>query len=49
LGEGVDAALISAHYDNGVLSVIIPLGEKAKPRKISVESSHNKSQRTINA
>ncbi len=49
LGEGVDAASISAHYDNGVLSVIIPLGEKAKPRKISVESSHSKSQRTINA
>jgi HSP20 family protein len=39
LGEGVDAAAISATYDNGVLSVIIPMGEKAKPRKIEVTSA----------
>ena len=38
IGEGVDTAGISASYDNGVLSVIIPLSEKAKPRKITVES-----------
>ncbi|SEB60273.1 HSP20 family protein [Paramicrobacterium humi] len=38
LGEGVDAQQISAHYDNGVLSVIIPISEKAKPRKIEVLS-----------
>ena len=39
LGEGVDAAKISAHYDNGVLSVAIPMGEKAKPRKIEVATA----------
>lgn len=39
IGEGVDTAGISASYDNGVLSVIIPLSEKAKPRKIAVETS----------
>lgn len=40
LGEGVDPERISAHYDNGVVSVIILLGEKAKPRKIAIESSN---------
>jgi HSP20 family protein len=49
LGEGVDAASISARYDNGVLSVIIPLGEKAKPRKIEVESSRAASAQSISA
>ena len=48
LGEGIDPASISAQYDNGVLSVILPLGEKAKPRKIAVESARN-SQQTISA
>jgi len=47
LGDGVDSASISAHYDNGVLSVIIPVSERAKPRKIEVSSSN--SQRTIDA
>jgi HSP20 family protein len=41
LGEGVDAERISANYDNGVLSVIIPVSEKAKPRKIQIQSSAN--------
>jgi HSP20 family protein len=49
LGEGVDATAISAHYDNGVLSVIIPMGEKAKPRKIEISSSNDKKQHTISA
>lgn len=39
LGEGVDAAGISAHYDNGVLSVIIPMSERAKPRKVKVHTA----------
>ncbi|MFB2580987.1 Hsp20/alpha crystallin family protein [Herbiconiux sp. P15] len=38
IGEGVDTAGISASYDNGVLSVIIPVSERAKPRKIQVQS-----------
>jgi HSP20 family protein len=38
IGEGVDTAGISASYDNGVLSVIIPVSERAKPRKIAVQS-----------
>ena len=36
LGEGVDAARISATYENGVLSVTIPLAERAKARRIEV-------------
>jgi HSP20 family protein len=39
LGQGVDTERISATYANGVLSVTIPVSEKAKPRKISVESA----------
>ena len=38
LGDGVDTANISATYDNGVLSVTIPVSEKAKPRKVAVQS-----------
>lgn len=41
LGEGIDASRISATYDNGVLHVNIPLAEKAKPRKIAVETANN--------
>lgn len=36
LGDGLDAERITAAYDNGVLSVTIPVKESAKPRKIAV-------------
>ena len=39
LGDGLDTTAISAHYDNGVLSVVIPVSEKAKPRKVQVQSA----------
>ena len=42
LGDGVDLDAISASYESGVLSVIIPVSERAKPRKIEVESSDNR-------
>ena len=38
LGQGIDTAHISASYDNGVLSVVLPVTEKAKPRKVEVQS-----------
>ena len=41
LGQGVDTERISASYVNGVLSVTIPVSERAKPRKIAVESGTN--------
>jgi len=36
LGDGVDAGRIVATYENGVLTVTIPLAEQAKPRRIEV-------------
>src|SRR3954469_26056993 len=38
LGQGVDTEHIAANYSNGVLSVTIPVSEKAKPRKIEVST-----------
>ncbi|MDD2858928.1 MAG: Hsp20/alpha crystallin family protein [Candidatus Nanopelagicales bacterium] len=39
LGDGIDAERIAASYDNGVLSVTIPLAEKAKTRRIDVTTT----------
>jgi len=39
LGQGIDTAAISASYDNGVLSVVIPVSEAAKPRKVEIQTS----------
>ncbi|MET0930775.1 MAG: Hsp20/alpha crystallin family protein [Aeromicrobium sp.] len=39
LGDGLDTERISASYDNGVLSLMIPVSERAKPRKIQLSSS----------
>jgi HSP20 family protein len=39
LGDSVDRENISASYDAGVLSVTIPVAEKAKPRKIAVATA----------
>jgi HSP20 family protein len=39
LGDGVDANGINATYENGVLTVTIPLAEVAKPRRIEVQAS----------
>lgn len=38
LGEGVATENISANYENGVLSVTIPVSERAKPRKVAVQT-----------
>ena len=45
LGEGIDASAISATYENGVLTVTIPLAERAKPRKIDV--AHGGTRKSI--
>ena len=45
LGEGIDATAITATYENGVLTVTIPLAERAKPRKIEV--AHGGGQQSI--
>ena len=36
LGQGIDTDAITATYNNGVLTVTIPVSEKAKPRKVEV-------------
>lgn len=42
LGQNVDTAGITAGFDNGVLTVTVPVAEKAKPRKIEVASAAGK-------
>lgn len=41
LGDGVNVDGITAAYENGVLSVIIPVSERAKPRKIAIETAES--------
>jgi HSP20 family protein len=36
LGEQLDAERVSAGYDRGVLTLTIPVAEKAKPRKVEI-------------
>ncbi|KAD3515140.1 Hsp20 family protein [Arthrobacter yangruifuii] len=40
LGQGIDIESISAKYENGVLSVFIPVSERSKPRKIEVAAAY---------
>jgi HSP20 family protein len=39
LGETLDTDKIEASYDAGVLTLMIPIAERAKPRKIEVTSA----------
>lgn len=39
LGETLDSDNIAADYADGVLTVRIPVAEKAKPRKVSINAS----------
>src|SRR5690606_23469431 len=47
LGPDVELEAIHASYENGVLSLTIPIAERAKPRKIAVE--HRAEPREISA
>jgi HSP20 family protein len=38
LGDGLDTAKIHATYENGVLTLTIPIADRAKPRRIQVNS-----------
>jgi HSP20 family protein len=40
LGPGLDLARIDASYQNGVLTLTIPVAEEAKPRKITVRTEN---------
>ena len=48
LGENLDTEQIQASYDSGVLTLRIPVAEKAKPRKISI-TTKEKEREAINA
>jgi HSP20 family protein len=39
LGSGLDLDRIEASYNDGVLSVLLPVADEAKPRRIQVNSS----------
>jgi HSP20 family protein len=44
LGEGLDVAGIHASYENGVLTLTIPVSEKSKPRKIEIQTGRTGAQ-----
>ena len=39
LGEGLDADGVSARYTDGVLTVAVPVSEKAKPRRVAISAN----------
>src|SRR3954447_13568372 len=41
LGEGLDPDRVEARYENGVLTVVIPIAEQAKPRKVEIAGANN--------
>jgi len=48
LGEALDAERIQASYDNGVLTVTIPVAEKAKARKVEISTGESQ-PKAVNA
>jgi len=47
LGDNLDLDKVTATYDAGVLRLQIPVAERAKPRKISIETSAQNGQESI--
>ncbi|QCO98340.1 Hsp20 family protein [Arthrobacter sp. 24S4-2] len=47
LSDALDAEAVKAGYDAGVLTLRIPLAEKAKPRRIQIETNNQRQE--INA
>lgn len=47
LGESLDTDRISARYDQGVLTIKIPVAEKAKPRKVAIEGNGHGESREV--
>jgi HSP20 family protein len=49
LGEGLDWDHITARYDQGVLTVTIPVAEAAKPRKVEIQAGNDQKAITAEA
>ena len=41
LGESLDTDAIEANYEQGVLTLTIPVAEQAKPRRVAISSESN--------
>ena len=48
LGDGLDAERIVASYDQGVLTITVPVAEQAKPRRVEV-TTHATTAHAIDA
>lgn len=48
LGDSLDTSQVQADYDAGVLTLRIPVAERAKPRKIQI-GNHQRDLQAINA
>ena len=44
LGDTLDAGRLEASYDNGVLTLTIPVAEAAKPRKVEIKVGDSQAQ-----
>ena len=44
LGDALDTEAVKASYDAGVLTLRIPMAERAKPRRIEIETDRNQRQ-----
>ena len=45
LGDNLDLERIEAGYEGGVLRLVVPVAEKAKPRKIAIDTGSSASSR----
>lgn len=46
-GQGIDIDRTSADYEHGVLSVMLPVSEKARPRKVAVTTRGESAALTV--
>jgi len=49
LGDTLDTERVQAVYDGGVLTLKIPVAEKAKPRKIAIDQPGQQDRQLVDA
>ncbi len=49
LGDTLDTEKVRAAYDGGVLTLRIPVAEKAKPRKITIDAPGQRNRQLVDA